>query len=544
VSDDSGGLLRSSGVMAVGTLLSRALGFIRVVVFAAALGATTVIDVFTVANTVPNMIYILLAGGILNTIFVPQLVRSMRNDPDGGRAYADRLLTVTGVALLAIAVVATASAPLLMRLFGGANYTEADLALATAFALWCLPQIFFYGAYTMIGQVLNARGSFGPMMWAPIANNIVAIAAGLLFIAVADVVPSESASVAAGEVALIAGGSTLGVAVQALVLLPVLRRVGFRYRARFDWRGVGLGKAGQLAKWTLLYVLANQLGYLVIVKLTATAGKAAEEAVGYGAGVFAYQSAYLVFLLPHAIITVSVVTALMPRLSAAAADGRLRGVRADVSRGLRLLGVATVPAALAFLVLGPDLATVMFARGNTSVESARSIGLVLASFGPGLVFFSAHYLLLRGFYAREDTRTPFFMTLVINAVLLTGALTAFAVLPAEHVVAGVAASYALAYAVGLAVSAAVLRRALGGLDGRRVIRTHVRLVLAGAVAAGAAYVVARVATTTLGADVTGSLVASVAGAAVLAGVYLAGARLMHITEVTGLLGMVRGRLGH
>lgn len=542
-SAQSGGLLRSSGVMAVGTLLSRLLGFVRVIVFAAALGTSTVGDIFAVANTVPNMVYILLAGGILNTIFVPQLVRAMRTDADGGQAYADRLLTVAGVALLVITAVATALAPLLMRVFGGTNYTDADLALATGFAFWCLPQIFFYGAYTMVGQVLNARGSFGPMMWAPIVNNVVAISVGLLFIVLADVAPGDSTSLTPAGIALIGGGSTLGVILQALVLLPVLRRYGFRYRPRFEVRGVGLGKAGELAKWTLLYVLANQLGYLAVVKINATAGKAAEETVGYGAGIAAYQYAYLVFLLPHAIITVSVVTALMPRMSAAAADDRLDGVRADVSRGLRLVGVATVPAALAFLVLGPELATVMFAWGNTSVQSARTIGIVLACFAPGLVFFSAHYLTLRAFYAREDTRTPFLMTLAINAVLLAGAATAYVVLPVELVVAGVAGSYALAYAVGLALSTGVLRRRIGGIEGRRVLRTHVRLLVAGGVAAVGAFAVARVATSVAGTGTEGALIASIAGLVVLGGLYLTGARLLHIEEVTGLAGMVRGRLG-
>ena len=223
---DVTGLGRSSLVMATGTFLSRLLGFARAAVFSAAIGVGLVGDAFTTANTVPNMVYILLAGGVLNTIFVPQLVRAMTHDEDGGQAYADRLLTVAGLALLIIALAATAAAPLLTRLLVASNWSEQDLDLVTAFAYWCLPQIFFYGAYTMISQVLNARGNFGPMMWAPILNNVVAITSRLVFIAMADIATDDTASVTGGEIVLLAGGSTLGVVTQAAVLVPVLRRVG------------------------------------------------------------------------------------------------------------------------------------------------------------------------------------------------------------------------------------------------------------------------------------------------------------------------------
>ena len=177
--------------MAMGTVASRVLGLVRSLVLTYAIGTRLVGDTFTVANTVPNIIYILLAGGVLNAVFVPQLVRAMKNDPDGGQAYTDRLLTLAGLVLLGVTIAATSLAPVLMAIYTGSDYTRGDLAVATLFAYWCLPQIFFYGVYTLVGQVLNARGSFGPMMWAPIVNNIVAIAGALTFIALYTVDPAD-----------------------------------------------------------------------------------------------------------------------------------------------------------------------------------------------------------------------------------------------------------------------------------------------------------------------------------------------------------------
>ncbi len=540
---DVPGLGRSSLVMATGTFLSRLLGFARAAVFSAAIGVGLVGDAFTTANTVPNMVYILLAGGVLNTIFVPQLVRAMTQDEDGGQAYADRLLTVAGLALLIIALAATAAAPLLTRLLVASNWSEQDLDLVTAFAYWCLPQIFFYGAYTMISQVLNARGNFGPMMWAPILNNVVAITSGLVFIAMADIATDDTASVTGGEIVLLAGGSTLGVAAQAAVLVPVLRRVGYRYRPRFDWRRAGLGRTGRLAVWTLLYVATNQLGYFVVVRSLNGAGKAAAGVADAGAGYAAYNLAYLVFLLPHGIVTVSIVTALVPRMSAAAAQARVRDLRADLSRGLRLVGCATVPAAVAFLAFGPDLTTVLFARNAVTAADGRYVGVILMAFAPGLVAFSAHYLVLRGFYALEDTRTPFLITLAINAVLVTATVLAVALAPAPRVVLWVAGGYTLSYAVGLALSTALLRGRTGGLDGFRVIRTHVRLILAAGLAALPAYGAARALTAWLGSGTAGTAAACVAGGAMLAAGYLALCRAMRVKEVSGLLTLLGGRFG-
>jgi len=532
------GLVQSSGVMAAGTVLSRALGFVRNAVVVAALGSGLTATTFTMANTVPNIIYILVAGGVLNAVFVPQLVRAMK-DPDGGRAYTDRLLTLSGLVLLGLTVVATAAAPLIIRLYTPGSWSATDVATATAFAFWCLPQIAFYGLYAMLGQVLNARGSFGPMMWAPVANNVVAIVTGLAFIALFTVDVMDPGSLSATEIAVLGAGTTAGVMVQALILVPVLRRTGFGYRPRFDFRGGGLGKARDLAKWTLLFVLVNQLAYVVVVNLAARVDKAAQGVIDYGVGYTAYSYAYLIFILPHSIVTVSVVTALLPRMSAAASERDLGRLREQLSTGWRLTAVGTVAAAAAYIALGRDLTGLLYA--GTDDDGARYIGMVLAAFAVGLPAFSAQYLALRGFYALEDTRTPFLLQVGIAVTNVALALLAYTALPLRWRIVGIAASYAITYYAGLALSTAVLRRRIGGVDGRRVLQTHARLLAAAVPSAAVAYGVARLVTASLGEGPAGSLTALLAGGGVLLAGYLVLARVLRVAELTALIGMVRSR---
>lgn len=534
-------LVRSSALMAAGTVVSRALGFARSAVLVAALGSALTYSTFTVANTVPNIIYILLAGGVLNAVFVPQLVRAMKDSPERSRGYTDRLLTLAFLVLAVVTVAATLAAPLVIRLYTGASPVSAtDAHVATLLAFWCLPQVFFYGAYTMLGQVLNARGSFGPMMWAPVVNNVLTIAAGVVFILVFTVDSRDPSSLSGPAIAFLGLTTTLGVAVQAAVLIPVLRRTGFGYRPRWDFRGAGLGRAGELAKWTLLFVLVNQLAYVVIVNLGYRADAEAKDVLAYGVGYGAYATAYLIFILPHSIITVSVMTGLLPRLSRHAADEDLPAFRAGLSEAWRLSGVGIVLAAAALVALAPDLTGVLYF--GTSVENARYIGLVTAAFALGLPAFSAQYVTLRGFYAFEDTRTPFLLQVVIAATNVTLALLAYAVLPLRLRMIGVAVAYALTYAVGLALSTALLRRRVGDLDGPRVVRTYTRLVVAAVPAAAAGAGVAWLLGRALGNGLLGSLASLAAGGAVLLVLYVVGARLLRVRELAVLVGSVRARV--
>ncbi|WP_405714640.1 MULTISPECIES: murein biosynthesis integral membrane protein MurJ [unclassified Streptomyces] len=537
------GILKSSALMAAGTLVSRLTGFVRSLVMTAALGAALLGDSFTIAYTLPTMIYILTVGGGLNSVFVPQLVRSMKDDEDGGEAYANRLLTLVMVALGVIVALAVFAAPWLIHMMSPtiANDVAAN-SVAVTFARYCLPTIFFMGVHVVMGQILNARGKFGAMMWTPVLNNIVMIFTFGMFIWVygtsaesqmgVQTIPPEG-------VRLLGIGTLLGLVVQALAMVPYLREAGFRFRPRFDWKGHGLGKTVKLAKWTVLFVLANQAGVLVVTQLATSAGKLSGKD---GTGILAYSNAQLIWGMPQAIITVSVMAALLPRISRAAHDDDPGAVRDDISQGLRNSAVAIVPVAFTFLALGLPMCTLLYASAGT--EAARSMGFILMAFGLGLIPYSVQYVVLRGFYAYEDTRTPFYNTVIVAAVNAAASALCYVVLPARWAVVGMAASYGLAYAVGVGIAWRRLRNRLGGdLDGAHVVRTYARLCLAATPAAVLGGGVGFAVLLGLGEGAFGSLAALICGGAVLLGVFFVAAKRMRIEEINGMVGMVRGRLG-
>ncbi|MFI6693697.1 murein biosynthesis integral membrane protein MurJ [Streptomyces sp. NPDC050433] len=537
------GLLKSSAVMAAGTLVSRLTGFVRSALIVAALGAATLGDTFQLAITLPTMIYILTIGGGLNSVFVPQLIRAMKDDEDGGEAYANRLLTLVIVILGTLTALSVLAAPLLVRLMSVSiadNPAANDVAVT--FVRYCLITIFFMGVHVVMGQILNARGRFGAMMWTPVLNNIIIIATLIMFIWVYGAAEDSGMTVASippEAERLLGVGVVLGLTVQALAMIPYLRETGFRIRLRFDWRGHGLGKAAKLAKWTVLFVLANQAGVLVVSQLSTAAGV---DSGTQGAGYIAYSNAQLIWGMPQAIITVSVMAALLPRLSRSAHDGDTGAVRDDISQGLRNSAVAIVPVAFSFVALGIPMCTLIF--GSSGIESARSMGYMLMAFGLGLIPFSVQYVVLRAFYAYEDTRTPFYNTVIVAVVNATASAVCFVVLPSRWAVVGMAASYGVAYAVGVGIAWRRLKKRLGGdLDGSHVLRTYARLGLAsvpGTIAAGAvAYFVLE----KLGSEVLGSFTALTVGGIVLLGGFFVVARKLRIEEMNALVGMVRGRLG-
>lgn len=500
-------LRRSGGVMVAGSLVSRATGFIRLSVITAAVGTAAYGDAFGVANTVPNIIYALMIGGALQSVFIPELVRAAKEHADGGRAYTDRLLTLCGVALLMITALAVLAAPLLVDAYAP-DFTGSQRDLTVALARYCLPQILFYGLFTLLGQVLGARDRFGAMMWTPVLNNVVVIGVFGLYLGLAH------GGVDRRDAMLLGLGSTAGIAVQALALLPSLRAAGFRWQPRFDWRGWGLAAPMRAAVWTLMLVLVNQLAYWVVTRLSTSAGQHA-LAAGHHAGVgyAAYSNAYSLWVVPQGIVTVSLVTALLPRMSRAAADGDHASIGADLSRGLKVSGTAIVPAVLAFLALGPQIAGVVFQHGATTEADARAIAWMLTAFALGLPAFAGQYLLARGFYALGDTRTPFFLNVVIAAVNAGLAAAGYVLLPARWAVTGMAAGYAVACTVGLVCTTALLRRRLAWRP--RVLGHHVRLAVAFLPGAALAWVTARACASHLGPTLAGDLAGLLLGAAAL-----------------------------
>lgn len=529
-------LARSSALMAAGTAVSRVLGFVKAAVLAVAIGVLgSEANIFDVANRIPNTVYLLIAGGVLNAVLVPQIVRAAK-DPDGGKQFVDRLVTLALLGLAVVTAACTAAAPWLLRLYAGDQWEPAEYALGIAFGVWVLPQIFFYGLYTVLGQILNARGSFGPYMWAPVANNVVAIAGLVVFIVLFGPGQDGQHAVAGwtpGMVAVLAGSATLGVVVQALVLLVPLRRLGFTWTPRLGLRGVGLGSAGTVAMWTFAGILVSQLGFVVTTRVALLAAEAGPGVPGPAV----YGYAYLLYVLPHSLVAVSVVTALFTRLSHHVADRDEAGARADVSLGLRMLGIVSVLAATGLIVLGVPAGVVI--AGDDGAE----IGPVVGAMAVGLPAMSALYLAQRAFYAREDARRPFLGVVVSAGTSLVLSVVCAVALPPEWVVAGLGLAQSLGNIAGLTTVLLLLRRRTGPVDGARVLRLHVRVVL-GAVVAGLVGWGVREAVVALVGGISGhgtALAVLVPAGAAIVAVYLGALRVMHVEELGDVVGQLRRR---
>ncbi|MFJ3794062.1 murein biosynthesis integral membrane protein MurJ [Kitasatospora sp. NPDC090091] len=524
---EAGGVLRSSALMAAGTVVSRATGLIRQVLQGAALGTGLLATTYNQANTVPTSLYFLLIGGALNSVLVPQLVRARTEDADGGTAFEQRLVTLVLCVLGVGAVLATWAAPEIISVYQQDTPTNHDaFELTVVFARFLLPQIFFYGVFSIFGQVLNARNRFGAMMWTPVLNNVVLITVFGLYVGMMTT-PEAVADITGSEVRLLGIGTTLALALQAVALVPYARAAGFRLRPSFRWRGSGLRKSVNAARWTLLFVLANLVASTVVTRLASAADTALpHDGVGYTA----YSYAQQIWMLPQSIVTVSLVTALLPRMSRAAAEARLDDLRADLSHALRVSGVVIVPAAFFFVAFGPQIARLLFAHGAADAAATVPLGRMLQAFGLGLVPFSAQYLLLRGFYAFEDTRTPFRMALWISGIDIALAVACHLLLPPRWTVTGMAAAYGLSYAIGLLLTALRLRRRTAGLlDGRRICRTYAKLTAAATGAGAAGWLVARLCSHSLA-----SAVSLAAGGIAMALLFYLLARLLRVGELRSL----------
>ena len=471
-------LARSSALMAAGTVVSRVLGFGRAALLSGAVGIGLAADTFQVANTLPNQFYLLLAGGVLNAVLVPQITKAASHD-DGGHAFVNRLLTLSLALLLGATVLVTLAAPVLVRVFSTPEWDSNAVGLAVAFAFICLPQVFFYGLYTLFGQVLNARGQFAAYMWAPALANLVAIG-GLLWFKLGYPRNVKVGEWTPGMIWILAGTATLGVAVQAAALWLPLRASGFRYRPVWGFRGVGLRSASRVAGWTFAAVALSQVGYIVTSQVMTRAGHLLAVRGEEGAGLAAYGYAFLLFMLPHSLITVSLVTALFTRLSHAAHRGDDDEVVADLGRGLRMPAVLLVPGTVATMVLGTQLARVAFFDNSPSETAA--IGGVMVAMMLGLVPYGWLYLIQRVFYAYEDARTPFRLQLVVTVVATLANLIAATVVPTRTgIVVGIGQTVSNLAAALLGF--VLLRRRFGSLRLRRSIRSYVRLAVA-SVAAG------------------------------------------------------------
>ena len=526
--------------MAAGTLASRITGVFRDVALVAAIGTGIFSDTYSVANSIPNIIYILIAGGAINAVFIPALVRHMEDDEDKGKQFTNQLLTLVGLVLLAIVILTVLIASLIVHLYATRLWTPDEFDVATMFARWCLPQIFFYGIYTLASQILNSRNSFSLPMYAPIVNNVIVIATAAIFISLMSAVPT-STSVTSAQINLLGFGTTLGVMAQALILIPALRKVGYNFRPNFKFKNVGNGKVGNLAKWTIGFVLVNQITFLMVSNLTTLAnvlvdGDPSTAAVGFTS----YQKGQLMMMLPHSIITVSVITALLPRLSRQAHDKDLAAFGGELSASLRLVTALIVPSAVFLLVAGPWIGALLYGYGASSAGQGAALGAVASMFAIGLPAFSLFYVLLRSYYAQENTKTPFMINLGFNALHIIIGFTLFSLLPEGQQVAGLALGYSVSYVITCALTWHRVGERVPEISQNGHLRLMVRVLTASLVSALVAYTLVRLTITNepgLSALRLGLAIGIFASSFLL--LYLGLAKVLRISEISAVLALVR-----
>ena len=465
---------RSSILLGSGTVVSRALGFVKAIILAQALGvvASAGADAFAVANQMPNSIYVLVSGGVLTATLVPAIVKSAGHR-DGGSAYVNKILTMTILVLLGITALAMIFAPVLITLYA-THWSTSQLALATAFAYWCLPQVFFYGLYTILGEVLNARGSFGPYTWAPVLNNVVSIIGIVTFMMLVGVDTSGERSVTDWTPAMIgvlAGSATLGVAAQALILTLFWRKNKLSFAPDFAWRGVGLRETGKMVGWTFGVVLLTQLSIIVQTNVVALAS-------GQGASVFTMTNAWLIFLLPHSIIAVSMGTVYFTRMSKDHAAGNHDNMAKDAAAALRQIGLFICWAAAGLLAIAFPLARI-FSENFVAVSNLAWLIMVLVL---GLPAFSAVYVMFRIFLVQGKAPWMFWLT-VLQVAIYVGLILISSQLIVTAITLAVCFSLALSMIVQAIISWVVLRRNVPELRqsgvGITALRGYVAAGLAG-----------------------------------------------------------------
>lgn len=536
---------RASAWMAMGTVVSRLTGLLRLLLLFWAIGSLLNADIFNSANTIPNQMYILVAGGVFNVVLVPQIVRAMKNDVDGGDAYANRVITLGLLVLAGATAILVIIVPLLVRLVFANKLFDPSLAhqrdSAELLMYLCLPQVFFYGVFVLVGQVLNARGRFGPMMWAPIVNNVVSIVVLLIYIAWFGSSNSDD-GFSDHEVLLLGLGSTAAIALQAASLVPYLRRAGFHFRPRLDFRGVGLGHTLRLGMWTLLFIIANQAAFIAINRIATGATTEAAASHRPAAGSAVYELGFLVSQVPHGVITVSLATAIIPTLSRWAAERQYDRFRLELGRTIRIALVIVVPLAVAVACLGQQMGTIAGLFGTLS-GNTETIGRTIQAFSLAMVAFTVHYLMLRGFYANEDTRTPFFIQVVIAAVNVGAAIALASAVQPSRVAMMLALSYGIAYVVGATLSVSLLSRVVGPVLDREMLIFIGRLVVCAAIAAAAMLAVAY-GLKSAGLDqarASGGLPTAAAAGGVGALAYVAAARLIGMDQLSYLAKTLRRR---
>ena len=521
--DTAEGLVRSTAVMAVGTTLSRVTGFLRVAAMAFALGVaeSRLADAYAVANNIPNIVYELILGGILTSVFVPVFVQQLakRSKAEAWRS-AQAVMTVTFLVLLVIMVIGIIAAPWIVRLYTVRVPPEARPAvqdLATLFLRFFMPQILLYGMGAVATGLLNAHRRFAVPMFAPILNNVVCIATFLFFAVMTEGTPTPTTITLAQKLVL-AIGTTAGVAAMTFALWPSLRATGFRWKWVPDTTNEAVRSLIRLSGWAVLYVVLNQLGLLVVIVL------AGAQQGAYAA----YTIAFIFFQLPHAIFSVSIMTALLPSLAEDWVRKDRADFRHDLARGIRASAFVVIPAAAGYIALAEPIVRLLIEHGVATSASTDLVASVLQFFALGLFQFSAFMLFLRAFYAMQDTRTPAVINVFAVGVNVAANLALFPTLGVQ----GLALGHAIAYTFAATTAFLVLRHRLGGIEGRYLARGLAPVLVAAGLTGTAAWAGAWLISETLGADTLVEQIVQV-GVGVLAGliIFLGAAVLFRMEEL-------------
>ena len=520
-------LLRASSVMAVGTIASRVTGLIRNLLLVALLGTAILGDTYNVANTMPNILYNLLIGGALTAVFVPQIVRSLR-DSDQGAAFISRLFTVTVTFLLLLTALGIALAPIIVNLYAPEFSNRPEFDITVSFMRYCLPQIFFLGLFALVGQIANAKGKFGPMMWAPVINNLIAILLFSWFLVNRQ--DLSLGNISQTDITWLGLGTTAGYLAQALILLPVVIKSGVKLTLRFDWHNSQIIKSFRLASWSFLYAMISQISYLVTVSIaTSAAVKTQISGDSTGVGFTPYSNAYLILILPHSIITVSVVTALLPRLSNYVLDKKHEELTTSLTKAIRLIGIFTVPAALLFLAFGQLVANTLYF--GISDNDANYLGLTLSAFAIGLIPVSINLVLLRGLNAFENLKSQVIGNLIMNLVSVVLSYLIAVWLEPKWVTVGLAAIFTLHYFIGAGISFYLIKRHQIRLPLVSIILYYLRLIAIFALVITPIWLFR-------GAIPGGNLISLLLVTSVSAIFYLLIAKLLKISEVSDLLKVI------
>jgi putative peptidoglycan lipid II flippase len=528
----------NSAIMALGSIVSRLIGFVRNALIGMTLGAG-IGDAYTSAYFLPSQIYELLLGGILSSVLIPLLVRRRKADPDQGLEFTRRLLSFAMVSLGIATVLVVLLAPAITAIQSSSDTSGAYRSLVTHFAYLILPIIFFTGLSGLIGAVLNVRGHFAAPMWAPILNNIVVIATCGIFIGVFGTTKGlQPEDMTPARIALIGGGTLLGMVAQAIGLLPALRKVGFTWKFRWAPRSLGMGEIGRLAGWMLCYVAANQIAIFAVVRiLNGVAGKDS-------ASVLAFNNVFLLTMMAHGIIGVSVMTALLPKMSAAASEGRYSEVSADLTRGIKLVAAALAPIAVVYGVLGAPLSVMLFQGGAFTNQAALDTGTVLVVAAFAVMPLSIQYLCTYAFYSLQANKTAALINLPVVAVRIAAYVILAGVLSKSLSAAGMTAGNAISYVVSALISLAVLRRRIGRLNLGSVAGALARVLIAAGIAAVLGLIVVHMLPGAGAPSGRGqAFIQLIVGGSIILVAYLGAAFALRVQEVSQVVGMVRRKIG-